>query len=251
LELTEEGTARRVYQPWSRSTPCAAQGSAQLNALVAGILPWLLSRAHVIHQCGPANVEAIQQRAVLPAGLLGPYLVSGFTGPELPDVLALADVVISRSGAGAIAEITALGLAPVLLPLARSAGGEQRRNAAHLAGRGAAVALLDQVTPGALHAALGPLLADPGYRGAVAGKARSLGRPEAAELLADAVLSAAGRTGAGTAGTTLRAGEGPAATTTRVAWTRTDLWPRPSAMTPCCRCSPSRQRPATRRTLGT
>jgi UDP-N-acetylglucosamine--N-acetylmuramyl-(pentapeptide) pyrophosphoryl-undecaprenol N-acetylglucosamine transferase len=52
--------------------------------------------------------------------------VTGFIGPELPDVLALADVVISRSGAGTIAELTALGKASVLIPLPTSAGDEQR-----------------------------------------------------------------------------------------------------------------------------
>jgi UDP-N-acetylglucosamine--N-acetylmuramyl-(pentapeptide) pyrophosphoryl-undecaprenol N-acetylglucosamine transferase len=203
------------WQDADRSLPVVyvtggAQGSAQLNELVAGLLPWLLSRAHVIHQCGPANVAEVRRRAMMPAGLPGRYLVTGFTGPELPDVLALADVVISRSGAGTIAEITALGLASVLVPLASSAGGEQRRNAAFLAGHGAAaVAPLGEVTPETLRAALGPLLADPRYRGTVAAKARSLGRPEAAELLAGAVLSAAARTRTGTAVTALPPGEGP------------------------------------------
>lgn len=169
-----------------------AQGSAQINSLIAEILPWLLTRANVVHQCGAASLAQLRGNAArLPAGLAGRYLVTGFVGAELPDVLALADVVVSRSGAGTIAEITALGKAAVLIPLASSAGDEQRHNARQLAGSGAAVALLDEVTAGALRAALEPLVADPGRRAMIARQAREQGRPEAAELLADAVLSAA------------------------------------------------------------
>jgi UDP-N-acetylglucosamine--N-acetylmuramyl-(pentapeptide) pyrophosphoryl-undecaprenol N-acetylglucosamine transferase len=174
-----------------------AQGAAQVNDAVTGILPWLLERANVIHQCGESRTASVREVAGrLPAALAGRYLVAGFIGPELPDVLALADVVISRSGAGTIAELTALGKASVLIPLPTSAGDEQRHNARHLASLGAALALDGDVTPDTLKAALGPLLADPARRAAVAAGARAQGRPDAAERLADAVLAAAGHTGA-------------------------------------------------------
>lgn len=171
-----------------------AQGSAQVNGAVAGILPWLLERANVICQCGAAAVTAMREAAGrLPAALVARYLVTGFIGAELPDVLALADVVVSRSGAGTIAELTALGKPAVLIPLPTSAGDEQRHNARHLAACGAAVALDGEVTPEALTAALGPLLADPRYRAAIAAGARAQGRPDAAGRLAGAVLEAAGQ----------------------------------------------------------
>ena len=167
-----------------------AQGARQINQAVAAILPWLLERANVIHQCGPTAVEDLATRAAaLPAQLVGRYFLTGFVGPELPDVLALADVVVSRSGAGTIAEITALGKASVLVPLATSAGNEQTHNAAHLQQAGAAVALLGEVTPETLREAVAPLLADPGRRDEVARQARAHGRPEAAELLVDVLLS--------------------------------------------------------------
>ena len=80
----------------------------------------------------------------------------------------------------------------MLIPLPTSAGDEQRHNARHLASLGAALALDGDVTPDTLKAALGPLLADPARRAAVAAGARAQGRPDAAERLADAVLAAAG-----------------------------------------------------------
>ncbi|RSN60660.1 UDP-N-acetylglucosamine--N-acetylmuramyl-(pentapeptide) pyrophosphoryl-undecaprenol N-acetylglucosamine transferase [Amycolatopsis sp. WAC 04182] len=171
-----------------------AQGATQINDLVTAILPWLLEHANVVHQCGPTAVETQQDRAAaLPTDLAGRYLPVGFVGTELPDLFALADVVISRSGAGTIAELTALGKASVLIPLASSAGGEQAHNARHLAEQGAAAALLGtEVTSADLRDAVAPLLTDSHQRRAMAARARELGRPDAADRLVDVVLDAAG-----------------------------------------------------------
>lgn len=169
-----------------------ALGSAQINDTVKGVLPWLLSYANVVHQCGPDNVATLRRAtAALPGNLATRYHLTGFIGPELPDVLALADVVVSRSGAGTVAELTALGKPAVLIPLASSAGGEQEHNARHLHNAGAAVALLDGVSPDSLREAVGPLLTDPDRRADIAERARSHGRPDAAEVLVDVVLSVA------------------------------------------------------------
>ncbi|MFZ3566556.1 UDP-N-acetylglucosamine--N-acetylmuramyl-(pentapeptide) pyrophosphoryl-undecaprenol N-acetylglucosamine transferase [Streptomyces sp. BH097] len=168
-----------------------AQGSQQINELVRSVLPWLLERANVIHQCGPDHVEGLRTAAgELPAQLVARHHVTAYVGSELPDVLALADVVLSRSGAGTIAELTALGKAAVLVPLATSAGNEQAHNARHLEDAGAAVALVGDVTPQRLQEALAPLLADEVRRDEMATCARAHGRPDAAERLVDVVLSA-------------------------------------------------------------
>ncbi|WP_307815462.1 UDP-N-acetylglucosamine--N-acetylmuramyl-(pentapeptide) pyrophosphoryl-undecaprenol N-acetylglucosamine transferase [Streptomyces sp. 7-21] len=169
-----------------------AQGARQINDLVAQSLPWLLERANVVHQCGPANVEELRgQAASLPPQLAQRYHLTGFVGPELPDVLALADVVLSRSGAGTLAELTALGKPAVFVPLATSAGNEQAHNARHLEESGAAVALIGDVTAAQLCEAVEPLLTDPARRAAMAERARAHGRPDAADRLVDVLLEAA------------------------------------------------------------
>lgn len=169
-----------------------AQGAQQINDVVHDVLPWLLSHANVIHQCGPANVDGLRSAAAgLPPVLAGRYHLTGFVGPELPDVLALAGIVVSRSGAGTLAELTALGKPAVFVPLATSAGNEQAHNARHLADAGAALALLGEVTGQALRNAVGPLLTDPALRAGMAERARAHGRPDAADRLVDVVLSAA------------------------------------------------------------
>ncbi|MEW2130407.1 undecaprenyldiphospho-muramoylpentapeptide beta-N-acetylglucosaminyltransferase [Streptomyces sp. NPDC005435] len=171
-----------------------AQGSQQINDVVGDALPWLLERANVVHQCGPAHQDALSARAGdLPAPLAARYHLAPFIGPELPDVLALADLVISRSGAGTLAELTALGKPAVFIPLATAAGNEQAHNARHLEKSGAAVALLGDITGEHLRQAVGPLLADPARRDTMATAARTHGRPDAAERLVDVILSAASR----------------------------------------------------------
>ncbi|WP_436738248.1 UDP-N-acetylglucosamine--N-acetylmuramyl-(pentapeptide) pyrophosphoryl-undecaprenol N-acetylglucosamine transferase [Streptomyces sp. BBFR102] len=172
-----------------------AQGARQINDMAVSALPWLLERANVVHQCGPAHVETLRAGT---AGLgpegAGRYFLTGFVGPELPDVLALADVVVSRSGAGTLAELTALGKPAVFVPLASSAGDEQGHNARHLARAGAALALEGRAaTPEGLRQAVEPLLTDPARREAMATAARAHGRPDAADRLVDVVLAAAYR----------------------------------------------------------
>lgn len=170
-----------------------AQGAVQINRLVSESLPWLLERANVIHQCGSNNVEALAERAAdLPAHLTARYRALGFITHAMPDVLALADLVVARSGAGTIAELTALGKASVLVPLASSAGDEQAHNARRLRDVGAAVVLEGDVAAGQLKSALGPLLTSRGRREGMARAARAHGRPDAAQRLVDVLLEAAG-----------------------------------------------------------
>ncbi|WP_062651492.1 UDP-N-acetylglucosamine--N-acetylmuramyl-(pentapeptide) pyrophosphoryl-undecaprenol N-acetylglucosamine transferase [Streptomyces maremycinicus] len=169
-----------------------AQGSQQINELVGEVLPWLLQQANVVHQCGPAHEEGLRMRAAaLPGELAGRYYLAGYVGAELPDVLALADVVISRSGAGTLAELTALGKPAVFVPLASAAGNEQAHNARHLQEAGAAVALEGEVTGARVREVLGPLLANAHLRQAMSERARAHGRPDAADRLIDEVLGAA------------------------------------------------------------
>ena len=167
-----------------------AQGSVQINRLVEAVLPRLLPRANVIHQCGQASLATTRQLAAgLPDALADRYLVVDFVGAELPDVLALVDIVISRSGAGTLAELTALGKPSVLIPLIPTGGDEQVHNARHLAEQHACYALVgSQATPDALWTHLDELISDPSHRAAMAAAARQLGHPQAGPDLATQLL---------------------------------------------------------------
>ncbi|MEV0166118.1 glycosyltransferase [Nonomuraea fuscirosea] len=168
-----------------------AQGSRQINTLIAEILPRLLQHAQIVHQCGPALID--EMRAVpLPPDLADRYHPVPYVGEELADLFAAADVVISRSGAGTVSELTAIGKPSVLVPLIPTGGDEQRKNAGYLASAGAARALLEpRPTGDMLLAELMPLLADPGLRQAMGQAAAGLGRLDAADALCDVLLDAA------------------------------------------------------------
>ena len=171
-----------------------ALGARQINNLVTESLPWLLKQANVVHQCGAAEIDRVREAtAGLSPELTPRYHLAEFIGPELPDLFALADLVVARSGAGTISELSALGKPAILIPLASSAGGEQAHNARYLDERGAARALLGEVTPEDLREAIGTLLDDPSARATMAAHARDLGKPNAARTLADLVLRVAGR----------------------------------------------------------
>lgn len=168
-----------------------AQGSVQVNRLLTAALPELLPHAQVLHQSGRRSFGAMQEVAQsLPADLRPRYHVVEFIDAELADVLAAADIVVSRSGAGTVAELTALGKSCIFIPLVPTAGDEQQRNATHLANAGAARVLSGaSATPQRLLAELLDLLRDPEARTALGAAARQHGRPEAAAVVARILLS--------------------------------------------------------------
>ena len=82
---------RPAYRVLHRRRP----GQRQINTLVLQILPWLLNLANVVHQCGAISLEQLSTNATnLRADLRDRYWVKGYVGAELPDLLALADVVV-------------------------------------------------------------------------------------------------------------------------------------------------------------
>ena len=169
-----------------------AMGARQINTLVAELLPWLLKQANVIHQCGSAGIDAAREvQQHLSPELAPRYHLAEFIGPELPDVYALADLVVARSGAGTISELAALGKPAILIPLASSAGGEQAFNARYLQECGAAKALIGPITADDLRDAIGTLLEDPDARARMTEASRALGKPDAARTLADLILRTA------------------------------------------------------------
>jgi UDP-N-acetylglucosamine--N-acetylmuramyl-(pentapeptide) pyrophosphoryl-undecaprenol N-acetylglucosamine transferase len=170
-----------------------ATGAVQINELVARILPDVLPYCYLLHQSGEYGFANAQAAAAgLPEPLARRYRVVDYIHGELPDVLAAADVVIGRSGAGTTAELTALGKPAILIPLVPTGGDEQRGTARHLAESGAARMLTGpDATPERLRDELLALLKNPQERDSLAAGARRLGRPDAAERVAEEVIAAA------------------------------------------------------------
>jgi UDP-N-acetylglucosamine--N-acetylmuramyl-(pentapeptide) pyrophosphoryl-undecaprenol N-acetylglucosamine transferase len=100
-------------------------------------------------------------------------------------VYAAADLAVCRAGASTVAELSAVGLGAVLIPLPGAPGDHQTANAAALVAAGAAEILADaDLNGGSLAEVLEPLLADKDRMTAMSDAARRLGRPGAAAAVA-------------------------------------------------------------------
>jgi UDP-N-acetylglucosamine--N-acetylmuramyl-(pentapeptide) pyrophosphoryl-undecaprenol N-acetylglucosamine transferase len=103
---------------------------------------------------------------------------------------AAADLLVCRAGATTLAEVTALGKPAILVPYPFAAADHQTHNAAEMARAGAAVAIPESdLTPARLESEVTTLLQDDGRRHAMAAASRALGRPDAADRVADALLT--------------------------------------------------------------
>jgi UDP-N-acetylglucosamine--N-acetylmuramyl-(pentapeptide) pyrophosphoryl-undecaprenol N-acetylglucosamine transferase len=112
---------------------------------------------------------------------------------DLPARLASHHLVISRSGAGTVAELAAIGRPSILVPLPGSIDQDQFANAGVLAQAGGAMRIPQaEFTPDRLAAEISSLAAEPARLTAMAEAARSVGRLDAAERLADLVVKVAG-----------------------------------------------------------
>lgn len=103
---------------------------------------------------------------------------------DIPARLAEAQLVISRSGASSVADISVIGRPSVLIPFAAATGDHQTANARGLVDAGAAVLIPEKLLdPAALAAQLGAILASPDAAVAMAQHALGQGRPDATERL--------------------------------------------------------------------
>lgn len=99
-----------------------------------------------------------------------------------------AAIAVCRAGASTVAELTAVGLPSVLVPLPGAPGDHQTRNARSLEAEGAAILVPDDRCDGPmLDTVVSGLLADPSRLTAMSAAARALARPDAAGQLADLV----------------------------------------------------------------
>ncbi|HVM01501.1 MAG TPA: undecaprenyldiphospho-muramoylpentapeptide beta-N-acetylglucosaminyltransferase, partial [Acidimicrobiales bacterium] len=163
-------------------------GARRINEAVFALVEAWAGRAGVAvrHAVGARDWAAVAPRLPRPAagGLV--YQPVEYEH-RMPDLLGAADVVVGRAG-GSVAELTAAGVASLLVPLPTAPNDHQTANATALARAGAAVVVPDaELGAERLAAELGALLDDPGRLAAMERAARSMARPDAAERVADVV----------------------------------------------------------------
>lgn len=114
-----------------------SQGAAAVNTALRAALPKLLERFHIVHLCGKCKLDA---------SLKAPnYRQYEYISNELPDLLAMADIILSRAGANAVFEFLALKKPALLIPLPLSASrGDQIQNARYFEKKGYAAVLAQE-----------------------------------------------------------------------------------------------------------
>lgn len=177
-------------------------GAGSINSAALELAGRWAARSDIAlyHVAGERNLAAVR-RAAEEAGLFagGPdrleYRLVGFDG-ELVAALAGCDVAVCRAGATTVAELSALGVPSVLVPLPGAPGDHQTANATVLARAGAAVLLEDGACRGEqLAEILAECLDTPGRLEEMATAAKELGRNDGAEQVVALIERAARREG--------------------------------------------------------
>ncbi|MBM3606048.1 MAG: UDP-N-acetylglucosamine--N-acetylmuramyl-(pentapeptide) pyrophosphoryl-undecaprenol N-acetylglucosamine transferase [Alphaproteobacteria bacterium] len=165
-----------------------SQGARVLSdvvpAAVAALPDDLRVRLRVSHQARAEDAARVTQ-AYAQAGVqadVQPF----FT--DVPERIAQAQLVISRSGASSLADITVIGRPAILIPFAAATGDHQTANAQALAESGAAHLHPESVLDAeSLTRDIRAILSDPARAQAMGRAALSLARPDAARRLYDLV----------------------------------------------------------------
>ena len=192
-----------------------SRGARTINRATVAALQQLLAELpdlHIIHGTGKeehesvlAGVDALRKENPELDKLLQRYHALPYI-ENMGDVLATSDLVVSRSGATSIAELTVLGKPSVLIPFPYATDDHQTTNARALVDLGGArliansEMLVESEEPSSdtlgnndkasslFTGTLLELLQDDALRAHMASHAKKLGKPDAAKQLADAVL---------------------------------------------------------------
>jgi UDP-N-acetylglucosamine--N-acetylmuramyl-(pentapeptide) pyrophosphoryl-undecaprenol N-acetylglucosamine transferase len=155
---------------------------------VAKLPPHLQMRLKIVQQVREEDMTRV--RDIYTRAQVAHEIAPFFT--DLPARMAAAHLVVSRSGAGTVAELSAIGRPGILVPLPHALDQDQAANALVLEKAGGAIRILQKdFTPDRLASEIDALAADPGRLATMASRAKGIGALDAADRLADLVLKVA------------------------------------------------------------
>jgi UDP-N-acetylglucosamine--N-acetylmuramyl-(pentapeptide) pyrophosphoryl-undecaprenol N-acetylglucosamine transferase len=170
-----------------------SQGAHAINRVVMDSVADLRTRVpgiHIVHQTGERDYNDAQAAY---ANLNGSVEAHRFID-DMPGRFAQADLLICRSGASTVAEVTAAGKPAVFIPFPRAADDHQKRNAEALERAGAAVMLEEsKLNRESLVEAVRSLFGDPSQLEKMGEAARKLSHPNAAHDIAAMAARLAGK----------------------------------------------------------
>ena len=162
-------------------------GARTINTAVTGALGMWKDRhdLHIRHIAGHRDYEDLSRRVSANPKCALSYDLVAYEN-DMAAVYAAADLVVCRAGATTVAELAAVGVPAVLVPLPGAPGDHQTANARRLEAAGGAVLVVDgDLDAARLVSEVDALLEDSGRLDTMAGAARSLARPDAAQAVVD------------------------------------------------------------------
>jgi UDP-N-acetylglucosamine--N-acetylmuramyl-(pentapeptide) pyrophosphoryl-undecaprenol N-acetylglucosamine transferase len=159
-------------------------------AAIGALEPHLRARLAIVQQARGEDLERVRNayRGISVAAEVGAFFA------DLPARMAASHLIVARSGASTVAELSAIGRPAILVPLPHALDQDQFANAGVLGAAGGAIRLTqEEFTPRRLAAEIAALAAAPDKLAAMAAAARSIGRLDAADRLADLVLKVAAK----------------------------------------------------------
>ncbi len=170
-----------------------SQGSQSINQAVIQAYPLFdqFREVQIIHLTGPVHFEKVKSEIDNLKKKEGKVVYRPYAFlEEMGQAYAAADLVVCRSGATTISEITTLGLPAVLSPYPYATANHQEKNARSLEKAGAARVVLDRDLNGqTLFDEVVKLIYNPAALERMGERSRSFGRPEAAKKIANLILS--------------------------------------------------------------
>lgn len=166
-----------------------SQGAHSINAAVHRDLPTMLNRAVLVHVAGRQDADWLSAtQDALPPDMRRRYQVHRFIDEGFADLMAAADLIVTRSGATAVAELGAVGTPAVIVP-GRFGAGHQIATAEAVAAAGAAVVLSEaKLASGGLSHTVIQLLDDPTHLAQMRSAAAARRRPDAAGAVANIAI---------------------------------------------------------------
>lgn len=188
LGMSDRASARKQFElDQDRTTVLIVGGSlgaSSVNRAIAASVDALKTAGiQLIWQTGRIDEADLTARF----GQLRIGRVTGFI-ENMDAAYAAADLVVARAGASTLAELTAIGKASVLVPYPHAAADHQTKNAKSMEAAGAAIVVPDKDAMDRLSPTMITLAADPAKRSAMERAAKQLGKPNAADTIAEMVL---------------------------------------------------------------
>lgn len=169
-----------------------SRGAQQINdAFVASYADFVEKDYQILFATGEIHFEKIREELIGEYGpVLNPQNVSVVPYIEnMPQVFAGVSLVVGRSGATTLAELTALGMPSVLIPSPNVTEDHQTKNAMSLVKKDAALMITEsELTKDKLLASIDELMQDEAKRTQMAERARENGKPFAADELIQVLL---------------------------------------------------------------